>query len=362
MKHRWFQSIFLLLLLTVFSLFNAFGQSKTSVTGLNVKVRGSQVQVAATVVSSSSGGTRGETMLILNGTAQNSNTFLPLAQSVVSGSGTRVSRVVLLDYPGHGASGFPTPGRGGLLYGSLTVDDYTTILIGALQQLKTLNMAPTMLLGHSLGAEVMMLAQNRLIATGTNLRKSFGIKSALFLVPDIPAPLQWAAIDAGGADGLATAFGRVDPNLGPVFDLATTPGGPDTWVFLWFGDFNGNIVPGAPTSAQALASGFVSIESGGMVGQLVGLPTTPGGPRAPRPPISPNIFSPNQGTTTIVIGLNQETLYLPQEHQAVYEFITGDTSDSLFIFGQNPLFVHDLHLLAPGVYNSIISFLSAVSQ
>src|SRR5262249_48793987 len=151
---------------------------------------------------------------------------------------------------------------------------------------------PDMLIGHSLGGEIVQLAQSRLLRTGHGLRHKYGIRAVLLLVPDIAAPLPWVAADAGAFDPLiGPPFVRNDPIAGPIMDLLRVPGGPETWVSLNYADRAGTVIAAAPTPAQAVANGFISFESGTLMAQLVGLPATPGGPRTPRPAVDADIFA-----------------------------------------------------------------------
>jgi pimeloyl-ACP methyl ester carboxylesterase len=315
--------------------------------------------MGATVMAKS-GGPRGYALLVLNGTAQTAKTFTALARSLLA-SDAGVSSLILLDYPGHGHSRPPV----GLPFGVLTMDDYATALLASLEKLADLHLGPNALMGHSLGAEIIHLAQTRLLSNGENLRDAFGITAAIFLAPDIANPLPWAAIDAGVADPLASMFLRTDPALGEVFDLLTLPAGPATWVGLFYGDraLPPTIAPGAPTPAQAVTKGFIALDSAAMVQQLIGLPETPGGPRKPRPTIDAHIFARAHGTTASVVTLEQDGLYVfPDEHRALYEFITGDHTARLFFAFAGPHTVHNLHTLKPGIYNEVIKRTLAASH
>ncbi len=367
MKKTFFHSILGVLLFVLLSLTNVVAQTtSTQTTSSVVKFRiylrsNVSVEMGATVISKPGfPAYRSSSVLVLNGTGQTGKTFNALAQSVLA-SDANVSKMVLLDYPGHGNSGFPV---GNVKFGDLTMDDYVTALLASLEQLEYRHIKVNALLGHSLGAEIIQMAQTRLVNRGDSLRRQFGIKSAVFIVPDIASPLQWVAIDAGAADPLAANFVRTDPTLGSIFDLLTTPGGPDTWVGLFYGNLTGAIVPGAPTPAQAIANGFISFDSGAMVKQLIGLPDTPGGPRKPRPTINANTFSRSKGTIAGVVALEQDGLYVfPDEHRAVYRFVTGDQTDNLFFTFTGSNTVHNIHTITPSIYNGVIKrVLSTASQ
>lgn len=353
MKKIVLNSILGLLLFTLLTLTNALAQTTSSIVKFNVQLRNNvTIQMGATVISKTSSQRGRHSILVLNGTGQTSKTFIPLAQSLIA-SDANVSKMILLDHPGHGNSGFPISNE--VKFGDLTMDDYVTALLGSLQQLKFRNIRPNAILGHSLGAELIQMAQTRLSNNGRSLRRDFGIRSAIFIVPDIANPLPWAAIDAGAADPLAAGFVRNDANLGNVFDLLTLPGGPETWVGLFYGNLAGTIVAGAPTPSQAVSNGFISLDSAAMVKQLIGLPDAPGEPRKPRPTINANTFSRNSGTPAGVIALEQDALYLfPDEHRSLYRFVTGDQTDNLFFPFAGSNTVHNIHTITPGIYNNVI--------
>ena len=66
------------------------------------------VQMGATVAVNQRNPSSGLQVLFLNGTGQTANTFKPLTQAIFSDNfGFVVSKAILLNYPGHGNSGFP---------------------------------------------------------------------------------------------------------------------------------------------------------------------------------------------------------------------------------------------------------------
>lgn len=361
MEKKLFQSLLGILFLLVFSLTNTVAQTSSAVVKFTINIRNNvSVEIGATIISKSQHGKKGNSMLVLNGTGQTAKTFTTLAESVIA-SDANVSTMILLDYPGHGNSG--TPVGGGVKFGDLTMDDYVTALLASLDRLDDLHIKPNALMGHSLGAEIIQMAQTRLANNGDTLRHKFGIKAAVFLVPDIPSPLSWAAIDAGAADPLAAIFVRNDQALGDVFDLLTIPGGMNTWMGLFYANRTGTIVSGGLTPSQAVENGFVAFEPGTMVKQLIGLPDAPGGARKARPTISSNIFSNSKGTTVGVVSQEQDGLYIfPVEHKAVYEFITGDYTDELFFALTGTNSVHNAHTITPGIYNNVIKQVLAKSD
>ena len=209
-------------------------------------------------------------------------------------------------------------------------------LLASLDKLPQLGLRPNVLLGHSLGAEIIMLAQQRLINQGVTLRSKYGVFGAVFLVPDIPAPLPWAFVDSGAAGPLVAQFVRQDPVLGSVLDIPAP-----VWVSLFYSDRAGQIIPNATTPEEAVAKGFISLDSATLGAELIGATGS-------RPPISQGIFSLNRGTVTSVIAFEQDGLYVfPTEHRGVYSFITQDQSGRLFFTVNGADTVHNLHVVNP---------------
>jgi pimeloyl-ACP methyl ester carboxylesterase len=285
---------------------------------------------------------RGSNILILNGTGQTANTFVPLANAILGDQrlGRQVARVVLLNYPGHGNSGLPVTLSGPTVrFGDLTIDDYVTALINSFTTLNNIGLAPDFLIGHSLGAEVMQLAQQRLVTQGTNMRRQFGITGATFLVPDIAGPLPWLFADGGGGAQAAGAFSRQDPVLGGLLDIPA-----EAYIQLFFTDLQGRPVPGTPTPDEVRRRGLTSLDSLAMAAQLVGL-------SGPRPPFQANIFSRRNGTLISIVGLEQNNLYVfPTEHQTVYRFLTGDMTDKMYFPLRGPNTVHNIHIINPEMF------------
>src|SRR5262245_11780496 len=95
------------------------------------------VKMGAVVVINPRNPNNGLQVLTLNGTGQTANTFVPLAQAVFSDNfGGLVSKMVLLNYPGHGNSGYPV----GIQFGDLNMADYVTSLLASIDKLTPLGL------------------------------------------------------------------------------------------------------------------------------------------------------------------------------------------------------------------------------
>src|SRR5688572_14981990 len=119
-KQKW--SLFLgIVLFLLFGFSDASAAQPSDVVKFTITLRSNvTVRMGAIVLRNPDAPSNGVTILVLNGTAQTSNTFRPLAGSILTGKlDNKVSTVVLLDHPGHGNSEFPV----GDLFGNLTVAD-----------------------------------------------------------------------------------------------------------------------------------------------------------------------------------------------------------------------------------------------
>jgi pimeloyl-ACP methyl ester carboxylesterase len=335
-----------LFLITIFTAANVMAEVTVTEKRFNVVLRPAvpgesaavTVQLGAVVVTDTED-QDDSTALVLNGTGQTANTFVPMAKALVSDKKSKISKLVLLNYPGHGNSDLPA----GFIYADLTLSDYISSLLGTLDELRKTDLKPIILIGHSLGAEVIMLAQQRLRTQGTTLRKKYDVRSAVLLVPDIPGPasaLPWAFTDSGAAADLVGSLVRVDDVLGPILDIPAP-----VWVALFYSDRAGNIIPNATTPAEAVAGGFISLDSPTMGAELIG--GFPGG----RPQISEGIFGPSSGTVAGVVALEQDPIYqFPSEHRNVYTYATQDQSLKLFFPINGADTVHNIHVVRPDIF------------
>ena len=273
----------------------------------------------------------GSTILVLNGIGQTANTFVPFAESVFADktAGKKVARFVLLNYPGHGNSSLPI----GAKFGDLSLGDYVTSLIESLKVLDAIDIKPDFALGHSLGAEMLHIAQDRLINEGTSLRKAFGIKGAFFVAPDIVGPSPWGFVESGGAAGIAASLTVQDPNLGTVVEFPAP-----VWIALFFGDLKGNVPAAAPTPDEAVAKGFISNDSALMAASFLAIGMN-------RPNVAEGIFAPSQGTVAGLVSLQQDPIYTQAEHKALYVYLTKDQNATFFSVIEGADTVHNMHLI-----------------
>ena len=226
-----------------------------------------------------------KTLLAVHGLAHTGATFEPLANELFEKTGRdKIDRVLALNFPGRNGSGLPS----NLQFGNLTVEDYTAVLLGVLDQLpKQINIES--IVGHSLGGLIIQTAQNSLRSSGTSLQKEYGIKNVYLLAPSIPNPLPWLFADSGAASGIVASLISSDPSLGSFLRLLSNDplkqaGLLGIWLTFFFTNSLGEFVAGTPFTT-ALELNYVSDEALIMILQLVG------SNGVVRPSVDPGIFN-----------------------------------------------------------------------
>ena len=274
-----------------------------------------------------------KTAVALPGYAHTAATWQPFAEALFDDTPQKICRVVAVDLPGHGLSGLP---EGGLLFSDLTLDDYATVLLAVLQALPQHGIEARALFAHSQGGMVVQIAQQRLVDEGSSLRRAFDIKDVVLLAPTMPAGLPWAFVDNGTAGVLLSQFAAFDPALGPHFRI------PDpAWVFVFFSNLSGQIVPGAPSPADVAALGYNAPEPLLSSLQLVGAPPFQ------RPAIDAGIFASRYGSQLTVIAFEQDIIVRPEEAAALYAYLTGKRPAGKFAVVRGSQAVHDLYISDP---------------
>ena len=202
-----------------------------------------------------------KTLLAVHGLAHTGATFEPLANELFKKTGSdKIDRVLALNFPGRNGSGLPS----NVQFGNLTVEDYTAVLLGVLDQLPK-QIKIESIVGHSMGALIIQTAQNRLRSAGTSLQKEYGIKNVYLLATSIPNPLPWLFADSGAASQIAAMLQSADPTLGSHLRLLSS--NPEEqarllgiWLSIFFTNSLDEFVPGTPFTT-ALKSNYVSNEA-----------------------------------------------------------------------------------------------------
>jgi pimeloyl-ACP methyl ester carboxylesterase len=286
------------------------------------------VDLHARVYINKANPSQGKTILAIHGMVHTGNTWAPFVEALFEDNptGRKVSQVVALDMPGRSGSGGPTE----LPLGSLTLDDYTTLVLGSIDTLWELNIRPQVLLGHSMGGLVIQMVQQRLVEQGTSLRSRFHIKDVVLLAPATPAELPFP-------------LGSLD--LSPFIDwinLRLVIPSP-VWLGFMFSNLSSELIPGTPSPAEVEANGYNAPEPLSVVFNLAGVPPFN------RPSVDQGIFGDYYRTTLQLVSYEQDptSAPVPGLSQQLYEYLTNDYDLIHFILVPGVNTAHDLHIADP---------------
>ena len=273
-------------------------------------------------------------LVVVHGATATAASMAPLAEAIAAQDpgGRPMCQIVTIDLPGHGES----PAPSGALMGSLSVQDYSAILVGVLEALPDAGIRPVSVAGHSMGGLVVQLAQQRLLDDGSSLH-DLGVERAILLSPAIPEALPWGFRDAGTVEGLLAGLTVIDPGLGAIIQI------PEPLVpSLFFGRPDGTVASSAPSGAETIALGWTGAESVAAMQSMVGM-----APQDP-PAIDAGIFAKANGTDLGLVAFEQDNLLPPAELGPLFTYLTGKaTSDKAYvvIFGEDA--VHGTPQLDP---------------
>jgi pimeloyl-ACP methyl ester carboxylesterase len=286
-----------------------------------------------------------KTLLAVHGLAHTGATFRPLANELFKRKDrNQIGRVLAINFPGRNGSEFPSKPR----FGELTVEDYTAILLGVLDQLpRQLNIET--LVGHSMGGLIVQTAQHNLRAAGSSLEKAYGIKNVYLLAPSIPSPLPWLFAESGVVLKTAADIIAVDSRLGSYLRvLSSNPVEQrrrlGIWLGLFFRNRAGQFVAGTPFTT-ALQSNYVSNEALVMTLQVLGANGFA------RPFVHSGIFSKRAQKCFRIVtfseDLSEEGENLLQEIQNLSSYLTGNAHSRNVVFIEAPDAVHDMFIINP---------------
>ena len=294
-------------------------------------------------------------LLAVHGLAHTGATFELLANDLFKKAGSdEMDRVLALNFPGRNGSGLPL--RTDLKFGSLTVEDYTAVLLGVLDQLaKQVNIES--IVGHSMGGLIVQTAQNSLRSAGTSLQKEYGIKNVYLLAPSIPNPLPWEFVESGTASGILAILVSSDPILGDYLQLLSSdPDDPvnrlGIWLTFFFTNRLGEFAEGTPFTT-ALESNYVSNEALFMTLQLSG--SNP----FVRPSVNRGIFNERVQKCFRIVTFSQDLAVpgenLLQEYQDLANFLTGNAQSANVVLIDAPDAVHDMLIANPTEVAKVIT-------
>jgi pimeloyl-ACP methyl ester carboxylesterase len=295
-----------------------------------------------------------KTLLAVHGLAHTGATFEPLAHELFKKTGSdKIDRVLALNFPGRNGSGLPSNKQ----FGDLTIEDYTEVLLGVLDQLPK-QIKIESLVGHSMGGLIVQTAQNSLRSAGTSLQKEYGIKNVYLLAPSIPNPLPWLFADSvadSRIPAILTFLKSSDPILGDYLQLLSRRPAIQAqllgvWLSIFFTNSLGEFAPGTPFTT-ALELNYVSNEALIMIQQLLGFNLESGSNGFARPSVNPGIFNKSVQKCFRIVAFSED-LGVPgdiilQEYQDLDTFLAGNAQSKNVVFIEASDAVHDMLIANP---------------
>ncbi len=334
-----FQTSFFLILSLVLVAVAGMAQTSTAITHhsydlmlSNIELRpGVTVDLHAAVFIDESHPCEGNVAFAIHGLMHTAASWERLAASLFDNNpaGRKFCRIVALDMPGRGGSGVPT----NLWFGAVTPEDYATAILGALDQLRALHIQPDTVFAHSMGGLLVQMAQQRLIARGTDLRNAYGVKDVVLLASAPPKQIPVYSVDSGMLTQILMSFAQVNP-------IAGTAGISDiVWAWIFFAPDPTNpflVVPGAPTPAEVTAGHYNASEPLAFIGAL-----------SDRPEIDQGVFASGHKTALTLVTYEQDITIRPDESRALYKYLTSDETGERFVLVPGYEALHDTHISNP---------------
>ncbi|HEX4336617.1 MAG TPA: alpha/beta fold hydrolase [Polyangiaceae bacterium] len=263
-------------------------------------------------------------VLAVHGLAETGYTFAPLAQAIFADrvAGRRVRRIVAIDLPGHGDSGFPTGLPTGVHFGDLKIEDNVDVLLQVIDGLAAKRLYPRIIIGHSMGGLEVQAAQQTLLSRGSSFA-AHGITGAILLAPVPPHGRPWSP-----AVGDSTPFIVNDPTLGSYLSLP-----PAAFVAQALSTPAGQIVSDAPTPDEVTANHYSGPEPLTTLLQLVESPIPTGETTTttiPRPTVNNGALSVFTGTLTTIASFSEDVLVPPADLADLYTYLTFDRRALLY--------------------------------
>jgi len=279
---------------------------------------------------------KGTTIAAVHGFAHTATTWNPIVDDIFSPPySANLCRAALIDLPGHGRSDRPS----GLIFSEVSLNDYVTAVIGALDGLEQRGIHLDAVVGHSMGGLIIEAMQARMLSQQTSLAKRYGISLAVLLSPTPAAEHPWLFAESGEAAQVISAFVINDPIEGTVVRVD-----PASWDFLFFTNFAHELSPGTPSPALVVANGYISDEPLVAAAELVGLPPWS------RVSAGDKSFAPEHGTLLLLVNPSQDVFNLRTETRAAHVQLTGKSSLIGVLEVDDPFAVHDMHIAQPALY------------
>jgi pimeloyl-ACP methyl ester carboxylesterase len=298
-----------------------------------------------------SGGNK--TLLVVHGLAHTGATFAPLAKELFKRTGKdKIGHVLAINFPGRNGSGLPSKPQ----FGNLTVEDYTAVLLGVLDQLpRQLNIET--LVGHSMGGLIVQTAQNSLMAAGSSLERAYGIRNVYLLAPSIPNPLPWLFADSGAAAGTLAELVAYNQRRGSYLRLlSNNPNKQAELLGVWLGFFFRNtsdeFAAGTPFRT-ALKANYVSHEALLMTLQVMGANGFA------RPFVDAGIFSKGVQPCFRIVTFSEDLRApgenLLQQIRNLDHYLTGNAKSGNVVQIESANAVHDMYIIKPAEVAKVIT-------
>jgi len=285
---------------------------------------------------------RGETVLAVHGLSETAATFEPLARKLFADRtlGRRVKRIVAIDLVGHGQSGFPEGLPDGS-FGQLTIDDNISVVLSAIEALSDEGLAPSTIVGHSMGGLTVQAVQQVLLSQGSSLAER-GITKAILLAPVPGGDQPWVRPPSADVSTLLVT----DPVLGTYLALPA-----EVFIASAFTTTTGVQVDNAPSPETVTTRGYTGFEPFATLAQLVGipLPTPAGDVTLPRPPVSAGAFAKDKGTKLALLSFSEDTLVPASNLPGLYTYLTGDDTQRRYVPVVADDAVHAMYISHPAV-------------
>jgi len=241
--------------------------------------------------------------------------------------------VLALDLPGRGGSSLPR----GLLYSDLLLEDHVTGILAVLERLRQeLDIEPTTLVAHSQGGLLLQMAQQRLVAQGSNLERAHDIRDVVILASAPPHGLPAELFDSGAGLGLFLSFLVEDPLAGPIIALPAA-----IFPALIFTNASGDLAAGTPTPEEIVSNGWNAPGE-----PLLATLQLAEGQGFVRPAVDAGVFRDEPRLR--VVTFEEDLIIQAAENVLLYRYLTGDeTGHCLAVIG-GPDAVHDMYVADPG--------------
>jgi pimeloyl-ACP methyl ester carboxylesterase len=278
--------------------------------------------IHATVYENSAGTPGGVNVLAVHGWCETGFGWKPLAKAIFADSGLRhaIKRIIAIDRVGHGDSSFPADLPNGMKFGQLQIDDNANVLVQSIDALRKLGLSPRAVLAHDLGGLEVQAAQEALLASGSSLA-AHGVTSAVLLAPVPALDLSWSPAFTASAGGFSSLTERIvtDPFLGQYLPLPQPSAATSRFEYT---TTRGELVPDAPTTAEALEANYIGPEP-----FLVSLQVVQA---LPRPPVSAGVLAASHGTLTSILSFSEDIVVPAADVKELYAYLTADVGGKLY--------------------------------